>query len=215
MYHLISSSTNLYWPSTSQYRHILTQYHQVPFIIHHLVRQSSVFLRLVAQLKLLGLVFLFPAKYISRSLVLHFLALLHFRVVRRWPPLPLPRIPRCPKVKERDRGMLGTLSLFPQCICYQFHLRHFPYLQYLQWPHSINSINNQMTHMMINDTTMMKMHRSETEGAQQIKPLRSPRWSFFENPIQFERSPASKNVDEQIHIPRMVANQDDSKSRWT
>ena len=29
MYHLISSSTNLYWPSTSQYRHILTQYHQV------------------------------------------------------------------------------------------------------------------------------------------------------------------------------------------
>ena len=42
MYHLISSSTNLYWPSTSQYRHILTQYHQVPLIIHHLVRQSSV-----------------------------------------------------------------------------------------------------------------------------------------------------------------------------
>ena len=27
MYHLISNSTNLYWPSTSQYRHILTQYH--------------------------------------------------------------------------------------------------------------------------------------------------------------------------------------------
>ena len=42
MYHLISSSTNLYWPSTSQYRHILTQYHQVPLIIHHLVRHSSV-----------------------------------------------------------------------------------------------------------------------------------------------------------------------------
>ena len=41
MYHLISSSTNLYWPSTSQYRHILTQYHQVPLIIHHLVRHSS------------------------------------------------------------------------------------------------------------------------------------------------------------------------------
>ena len=37
MYHLISSSTNLYWPSTSQYRHILTQYHQVPLIIHHLM----------------------------------------------------------------------------------------------------------------------------------------------------------------------------------
>ena len=42
MYHLIPSSTNLYWPSTSQYRHILTQYHQVPLIIHHLVRHSSV-----------------------------------------------------------------------------------------------------------------------------------------------------------------------------
>ena len=42
MYHLIASSTNLYWPSTSQYRHILTQYHQVPLIIHHLVRHSSV-----------------------------------------------------------------------------------------------------------------------------------------------------------------------------
>ena len=43
MYHLIPSSTNLYWPSTSQYRHILTQYHQVPIIIHHLVRHSSLF----------------------------------------------------------------------------------------------------------------------------------------------------------------------------
>ena len=41
IYHLISSSTNLYWPSTSQYRHILTQHHQVPLIIHHLVRHSS------------------------------------------------------------------------------------------------------------------------------------------------------------------------------
>ena len=41
LYHLIPSSTNLYWPSTSQYRHILTQYHQVPLIIHHLVRHSS------------------------------------------------------------------------------------------------------------------------------------------------------------------------------
>ena len=41
MYHLIPSSTNLYWPSTSQYRHILTQYHQVQLIIHHLVRHSS------------------------------------------------------------------------------------------------------------------------------------------------------------------------------
>ena len=41
MYHLIPSSTNLYWPSTSQYCHILTQYHQVPLIIHHLVRHSS------------------------------------------------------------------------------------------------------------------------------------------------------------------------------
>ena len=41
MYHLIPSSTNLYWPSTSQYRYILTQYHQVPPIIYHLVRQSS------------------------------------------------------------------------------------------------------------------------------------------------------------------------------
>ena len=42
LYHLIPSSTNLYWPSTSQYCHILTQYHQVPLIIHHLVRHSSV-----------------------------------------------------------------------------------------------------------------------------------------------------------------------------
>ena len=42
MYHLIPSSTNLYWPSTSQYRHILTQYHQVPLMIHHLVRHRSV-----------------------------------------------------------------------------------------------------------------------------------------------------------------------------
>ena len=41
MYHLISSSTNLYWPSTSQYRHILTQYHQVPLIIHHLMSQAQ------------------------------------------------------------------------------------------------------------------------------------------------------------------------------
>ena len=40
LYHLIPSSTNLYWPSTSQYRHILTQYHQVPLIIRHLVRHS-------------------------------------------------------------------------------------------------------------------------------------------------------------------------------
>ena len=30
LYHLIPSSINLYWPSTSQYCHILTQYHQVP-----------------------------------------------------------------------------------------------------------------------------------------------------------------------------------------
>ena len=43
LYHLISSSTNLYWPSTSQYCHILTQYHQVPIIIHHLVRHSSAY----------------------------------------------------------------------------------------------------------------------------------------------------------------------------
>ena len=41
MYHLISSSTNLYWPSTSQYRHILIQFHQVPLLIHHLDRHSS------------------------------------------------------------------------------------------------------------------------------------------------------------------------------
>ena len=41
LYHLIPSSTNLYWPNTSQYCHILTQYHQVPLIIHHLVRHSS------------------------------------------------------------------------------------------------------------------------------------------------------------------------------
>ena len=37
LYHLLPSNTNLYWPFTSQYRHILTQYHQVPIIIHHLV----------------------------------------------------------------------------------------------------------------------------------------------------------------------------------
>ena len=41
LYHLIPSSTNLYWPNTSQYRHILTQYHQVPLLIHYLVRRSS------------------------------------------------------------------------------------------------------------------------------------------------------------------------------
>ena len=41
MYHLISSSTNLYWPSTSQYRHILTQYHQVPLRIHHLMSHAQ------------------------------------------------------------------------------------------------------------------------------------------------------------------------------
>ena len=41
MYHLISSSTNLYWPSTSQYRHILTQYHQVPLIIYHLMSHAQ------------------------------------------------------------------------------------------------------------------------------------------------------------------------------
>ena len=35
------SSSNLYWPSTSQYRHILIQCHQVPLIIHHLVRHRS------------------------------------------------------------------------------------------------------------------------------------------------------------------------------
>ena len=42
LYYLIPNSTNLNWPSTSQYRHILTQYHQVPFIVHYLVRHSSV-----------------------------------------------------------------------------------------------------------------------------------------------------------------------------
>ena len=41
MYHLIPSSTNLYWPNTSQYRHILTKYHQVQIIIHRIVRPSS------------------------------------------------------------------------------------------------------------------------------------------------------------------------------
>ena len=41
MYHLIPISTNLYWPSTSQYRHIQTQYHQVQIMIHHPVRPSS------------------------------------------------------------------------------------------------------------------------------------------------------------------------------
>ena len=41
MYHVISSSTNLNWPSTSQYRHILTQYHQVPLIIHHLMSHAQ------------------------------------------------------------------------------------------------------------------------------------------------------------------------------
>ena len=41
MYHLISSSTNLYWPSTSQCRHILTQYHQVPLIIHHFMSHAQ------------------------------------------------------------------------------------------------------------------------------------------------------------------------------
>ena len=41
LYHLIPISTNLYWPSTSQFRHILTQCHQAPLIIHHLVRHSS------------------------------------------------------------------------------------------------------------------------------------------------------------------------------
>ena len=46
LYHLISNSTNLYWSSTSQYRHILTQYHQVPLIINHLVRHSSVNLKI-------------------------------------------------------------------------------------------------------------------------------------------------------------------------
>ena len=41
LYHLKPSSSNLYWPSTSQYRHILIQYHQVPLLIHHLDRLSS------------------------------------------------------------------------------------------------------------------------------------------------------------------------------
>ena len=45
LYHLISNSTNLYWSSTSQYRHILTQYHQVPLIINHPERHSSVNLK--------------------------------------------------------------------------------------------------------------------------------------------------------------------------
>ena len=45
LYLLISSSTNLYWSSTSQYRHILTQYHQVPLIINHPERHSSVNLK--------------------------------------------------------------------------------------------------------------------------------------------------------------------------
>ena len=41
LHHLIPSSTNLYWPTTSQYRHILTQYYQVPLMIHYRVRHSS------------------------------------------------------------------------------------------------------------------------------------------------------------------------------
>ena len=41
LYHLIPSSTNFYWPSTSWYCHILTQYHQEPLIIQHLIRRSS------------------------------------------------------------------------------------------------------------------------------------------------------------------------------
>ena len=41
LYHLKPISSNLYWPSTSQYRHILIQYHQVPLIIHNLVKHSS------------------------------------------------------------------------------------------------------------------------------------------------------------------------------
>ena len=41
LYHPIPSSTNLYWPSTSQYHHILTQYHQVPLIIHHLMSHAQ------------------------------------------------------------------------------------------------------------------------------------------------------------------------------
>ena len=65
MYHLISSSTNLYWPSTSQYRHILTQYHQVPLMIDSPVWHSSAnwiislftaHLMSHAQYKILGLV---------------------------------------------------------------------------------------------------------------------------------------------------------------
>ena len=39
--HLKPSSINLYWPSTSQYRHILIQYHQVPLIIHHLMSHAQ------------------------------------------------------------------------------------------------------------------------------------------------------------------------------
>ena len=41
IYHLISSSTNLYWPSTSQYRDTLTQYHQVPLITYHLMSYAQ------------------------------------------------------------------------------------------------------------------------------------------------------------------------------
>ena len=41
LYHLIPSSANLYWTNTGQYCHILTQYHQVALIIHHLARHSS------------------------------------------------------------------------------------------------------------------------------------------------------------------------------
>ena len=37
----MTSITNLYWPITGQYCHKLTQYHQVPLLIHHLVRHSS------------------------------------------------------------------------------------------------------------------------------------------------------------------------------
>ena len=40
LYHIIPSSTNLHWPTTSHYRHILTQNHQIPLIIHHLVREG-------------------------------------------------------------------------------------------------------------------------------------------------------------------------------
>ena len=65
LYHLIPSSINLYWPSTSQYRHILTQYHQVPLIIDRPVWHSSAnwiislftaHLMSHAQYKILGLV---------------------------------------------------------------------------------------------------------------------------------------------------------------